>query len=256
MISLRATTKATRRVLGRIRLKLLRRVGLLKGDWNAGLPVELQHCEEVFKGNGSSLDPAEWQDCRDPNLELQEEFKALIPAAPGSVVRILDVGAGPLTRVGKRWEGRQLEVVPTDALAEQYMALMKKYSVTPPVPVTYALGEKLLEKFTPDSFDLAYASNSLDHTYDPVAAIGQMLAVVKPQHYVYLKHTANEGLNQRYHGLHQWNFDIRDGDFVVDNGRQVHSITAAYNAKAEISYEFKMIRGLKIVAAKLKKRAN
>jgi SAM-dependent methyltransferase len=147
-------------------------------------------------------------------------------------------------------------VVATDALAEQYTVLMQKYSIAAPVPVTFAHGEKLLEKFAPNSFDLAYASNSLDHTYDPVAAIGQMLAVVKPQHYVYLRHTANEGLRERYHGLHQWNFDIRGGDFVVDDGRRSHSITAAYNPEAEITYEFNVIRGVKMVVAKLKKIGN
>jgi SAM-dependent methyltransferase len=223
------------------------------GDWNSTLPTEVLHCEKIFEGGWRNMDPAEWRDCRDPNLELREELKALIPAPAGSVVRILDVGSGPLTRVGKRWAGRQLEVVAADPLAEQYNALMQRYSVAAPVPVTFAHGEKLLETFAPDSFDLVHASNSLDHTYDPVAAIGQMLAVVKPQHCVYLWHVANEGLREGYQGLHQWNFDIRGSDFVVHDGRRTQSITAAYKAKAEMTYEFRDDRGVKTVVAKLKK---
>jgi hypothetical protein len=254
VINLKASAKNARRMLGQTRIKLLRRVGLWKGDdWNSSLPTEVQHAEKVFKGEWRKIDPAAWRDARDPNLELHEELKALIPAPAGSVVRILDVGSGPLTQVGRRWDGRQLELVAVDPLAEQYNALMHKYSIVPPVPVTFAHGEKLLEKFAPDSFDLVHASNSLDHTYDPVATIGQMLAVVKPHHWVYLWHVANEGLREHYQGLHQWNFDIHGNDFIVNDGRQTHSITAAYKAKAEMTCEFRVQHGLKFVVAKFKK---
>src|SRR5262249_23151674 len=147
----------------------------------------------------------------DAELELQPELKELIPAPPGTIVRILDVGSGPFTHVGKRWPDRKVEIVPVDPLAEHYNQILDRLSIRPLVPAIFAEAEKLVERFAPDSFDLAYARNSLDHSYNPLAAIRSMLAVVKPQRYVYLWHVANEGVRERYTGLHQWNLDMRHG---------------------------------------------
>jgi ubiquinone/menaquinone biosynthesis C-methylase UbiE len=123
------------------------------------------------------------------------------------------------------------------------------------VPVTFAHAEKLTDHFPANSFDLAYASNSLDHSYDPLIAINQMLAVVKPSHHVYLWHLANEGRKACYTGLHQWNFDIRAGELVVDNGRRTQSVVNALNGRAEVTSEFQHAFGTKVVVAKLKKAA-
>jgi SAM-dependent methyltransferase len=244
-----------RHLLGGYGRKLLRRLGFLKRDWNAALPEEIQFWEWALKDDGRNWHPDEWRNCTNPNLDLQEELRQLIPAPPGARVRILDVGSGPLTRVGKQWPGRDLEIVPTDPLADKYNELFVKISLRPLVPPVVAHGEKLLDRFQPNYFDLAYASNSLDHSYDPVAAIGQMLAVTKPGHYVYLWHAVNEGVRERYSGLHQWNFDIRNGEFVVDDGRRTQSITATFKDQAEVSCEFAKYFHVPIVIAKLKKLA-
>src|SRR5258708_27206276 len=99
--SVREYARQARRVLRRSRKKVLRRLGLLKGDWQSGLSDELKFWEWSLKDDGRNWDPGEWRNAMDPNLDLQEELKELIPAGPGSVIRILDVGSGPLTRVGE-----------------------------------------------------------------------------------------------------------------------------------------------------------
>jgi SAM-dependent methyltransferase len=236
------------------RASLLRKLGLLAGDWKSSLPKELQFWDDALKDDGRYWDQDEWRNCTNPDLELQEDLKSLIPAPAGSVVRILDVGSGPLTRVGKRWEGRQIEIVPTDPLAEQYALLLSKHGIKPLVPSVFAHGEKLLDRFKTESFDLAYASNSLDHTYDPLTVIRQMLALVKPSHYVYLWHMANEGMRECYNGLHQWNFDIRKDHLVISDGRRpARSISAELGSGAEISCEFRTAFGAKAVVARIKK---
>jgi SAM-dependent methyltransferase len=255
MNTLRAVARKGRRFLADSRTKILRRMGLLKGDWTKGLSTELQFWEWALKDGGRNWEQNEWRNATNPNFELQDELKQLIPAPPGAVVRILDVGSGPLTRVGKCWPERTVQIVPADPLAEEYAALLARVSIRPLVPATFAHGEKLAERFAANSFDLAYASNSLDHSYNPVAVIEQMLAVVKPLHYVYLWHVANEGVREGYGGLHQWNFDIRRGEFVVDNGLQTQSIHAACNGKAEVNCEFQSAFGTRVVVAKLRKLA-
>ena len=226
---------------------------MLKADWKANLPEELQFWERALTNEGQHWDRNEYRERTDPNFELQDELKALIPAPPGSMVRILDVGAGPLTRVGKHWPGRDLQIIAVDPLAEEYNALLARIALRPLIPVTFAHGEKLAEHFPANSFDLAYASNALDHSYDPLVVINQMLTVVKPLCHVYLWHFANVGRVESYAGLHQWNFDIRGSEFVVDNGRRTQSVVNALRGRAEVTCEFQEAFGGKVVVAKLKK---
>jgi SAM-dependent methyltransferase len=253
MKKLKALAKQGRKKFRESRAKILRRLGFLNSDWDQNLPAELQFWDWALKDGARNWDQGEWRNCSDPNLELQPELKALIPAPVGAVVRILDVGSGPLTRVGKRWDGRDIQVVPVDPLANKYNRLLAIHQIKPIVAPVFAHGEKLLDQFAPNSFDLAYASNSLDHSYDPVLVIRQMLGVVKPGHYVYLWHVANEGARECYAGLHQWNFDIRKGEFVVDDGRKSQSVSAAFSGQVELDAEFQTAFNTRIVVAKLKK---
>jgi nitrite reductase/ring-hydroxylating ferredoxin subunit len=80
-----------------------------------------------------------------------------------------------------------------------------------------------------------------------------MLGVVKPGRYVYLWHVANEGARECYTGLHQWNFDIRKGEFVVDDGRKSQSVSDAFKGQVELDAEFQTAFETRIVVAKLKK---
>ena len=59
-----------------------------------------------------------------PGTELRERIRALIAAPEGVTVRVLDVGAGPLTALGKVWPGRTLELTAVDPLADEYNAIL------------------------------------------------------------------------------------------------------------------------------------
>jgi len=124
--------------------------------------------------------------------------------------KILDVGAGPLTVLGKRWKHGSLDIVPVDPLAEAYARSLKKHRIEPAVPTLYGDGEKLTEIFPENHFDLAYANNAVDHSQNPLECIRQMIAVVKPGRYVLLEHKKNEAQTQKYTGLHFWNFSLDD----------------------------------------------
>ena len=244
------------RVKGKLRQiqgRALRSLGIQKRQWAESLPDEIAFWENALREGGRAWDPKELQKRLNPDLELQDDLKALIDAPPQSVVRILDVGAGPLTTLGKRWEGRQLQIVAVDPLAEKYDALLDSLSICPPVKTVFGRGESLLQRFKENEFDLAYASNSLDHSEDPIDTIRQMLAVVKDLHFVYLWHFANAGLAANYEGLHQWNFDIEGDDFVLKGARRTFSLAAEFKAQAELQAEATTGYGNKVVIAKLKK---
>jgi SAM-dependent methyltransferase len=162
----------------------------------------------------------------------EEQYRArLDPAAPVSErllaeclesirereVRILDVGAGPLTTLGKTFPGKELAITAVDPLADDYDALLARAGVTPPVRTVAGHGERLLDGFGAGTFHVAYAANALDHSYDPMLVIRNMVEVVRPGGYVVLLHRRNEAETKDYLGLHQWNFDVRAGRLVIWN---------------------------------------
>jgi SAM-dependent methyltransferase len=149
-------------------------------------------------------------------------------------VRIIDVGAGPITKLGVRYPGKGITVVPVDPLAVQYERLLQSRGVEPPVRTIQAHGEHLLRHFRPESFDVAYAVNSLDHSYDPVRIIANMVKLVTSDGVVLLRHARNEGENERYCGLHQWNFDAREGDLVVWNHAVDHKLSEELEPGAQV----------------------
>ena len=169
-----------------------------------GLIEELAFWETVIATGGDWPDDTRHR--LDPASELQESLRNLIPAPEGSVVRILDVGAGPLTSVGKRWDGREVIVDAIDPLADEYRALLERHGKVAPVPTARCEGENVALHFEADTFDIVYARNSLDHAEDPIACIGAMLTVVKPGCPVVLEHSVREAIRQNHAGLHAWDF--------------------------------------------------
>jgi SAM-dependent methyltransferase len=247
---LRPVRRELRTALNRVR----RRLGLLGEAWQEALPAELQFWQRALSDPSRHWLVSEYRERMDPNLELQPELQALIDAPAGAVVRILDVGAGPLTKVGKKWSGRTVQLYPVDPLAEQYRAMLQQLNLQPPVLTQLGHGERLREQFQDNSFDLACASNSLDHSYDPLRAIEQMVSVVKPGASVYLWHFAQVGLREGYHGLHQWNFDIQNGELTLSDGRGTrHELGKIFAGRAQVTCEWTQYTGCPVVIGKLRK---
>ncbi|MCF4009995.1 class I SAM-dependent methyltransferase [Rheinheimera sp. UJ63] len=151
----------------------------------------------------------------DANAPLQPELAALLPAKSMHCLKVLDIGAGPMSKVGKRHNGSNIELVAIDPIADKYQALLKQLALTPPVATLPGFGERLREQFSDNSFDLIHARNCIDHCRDPLLVIQQAISVLKPQCYFYLNHYRNEGIAANYYGLHQWNFDAINGNFVI-----------------------------------------
>ena len=169
------------------------------------------------------------------------------------MIRILDVGSGPLTRIGSHWPGHEVQITATDPLAEHYNKLLKNLEIPQRVPVTFAHGEKLLETFAPNSLTWPMPSNSLDHSYDPLKAIEQMLAVVKPDCHVYLWHFSNAAKHECYQGLHQWNFEMAKNDFVISDGTASHSLASHFGPAIRLECEITRAFDAEVVIARIKK---
>jgi SAM-dependent methyltransferase len=169
--------------------------------------------------------PDEYRSRLDPDSQLDESL--IVERLPelGDEVSILDVGAGPLTILGKRYPGKTLRITPVDPLAREYDTLLAEFGIEAPIRTDFCPGEQLLKKFPPGHFDIAYARNSIDHSYDPAAIVRNMVTLVQPGGYVLLRHVRREGEHQKYSGFHQWNLDVEDGHFVLWNRVGKHDLT-------------------------------
>jgi SAM-dependent methyltransferase len=200
--------------------------------WRENLPEEVAYWEDWIRTKGGKYSD-DFAFRLDPDAGLQEE---IIKYVRDDSCKILDVGAGPFTYLGKTRNGRRVDITAVDPLADDYEAILVKHQVEPPVRTLRAEAEKLSELFAPSSFDIAYARNCLDHSSDPVRAIDQMLLVTKPGGIVYLSHRINEGQNEQYSGLHRWNFQERNGDFMITSpGRRSANITKRVKTKAKVT---------------------
>jgi SAM-dependent methyltransferase len=181
--------------------------------WESALDGEVAFWRKYLETKGAGW--AGYAERTDPALPLQPEITRLIRVHHGSPVRVLDVGAGPLTWVGRTSDDWDLEVVAVDALGDHYADLLAEAGVVPPVVTQTCESERLTEKFGAGTFDVVTARNTLDHSYDPVRAIGQMLDVAKAGAPLLLVHHRNTAEDESYRGMHQWNFEAADDSLVV-----------------------------------------
>ena len=203
--------------------------------WGRGLTHEVGWWRRWITEGGRRW-PDEFRARLDPETPLREILiEALLPSIAHDPVRILDVGAGPATSLGKVHPGRALRITAVDPLADEYAALWRDVGILPPVPTMRGTGERLVELFGRAAFDIAYARNALDHTIDPLAVVEQMLEVVDENGYVVLSHSRNEATKARYRGLHQWNISLDGDELVVSRPRRRINLSRELGGRAVLA---------------------
>jgi SAM-dependent methyltransferase len=183
--------------------------------WQRELRSEVRFWKEYLDGKGLQFSE-DYATRLNPETPLQLDLAELLGLSDGPV-RVLDVGAGPLTVLGKNYQGRKLDITAVDALADAYDEELRKLSVVPPVRTTACETEKLTNRFGTGVFDLVYAQNTLDHTYDPARCVREMVAVGKPGAVIAARHKNDEARVEAYEGLHQWNLTVEDGRWLLWN---------------------------------------
>ncbi len=184
--------------------------------WETGKQNELRFWRDFFATKGGK-----WQQNylqrQDSNLPLQNYINQYLRKTIeiGSTAKILDAGAGPLTFVGKKSPICNLDLIAVDALANEYDQILAEFDITPIVRTQYCDVEKLTSRFALNYFDLVHIRNALDHSYDPLLGILQMLDVVKPGGYVLINTKIDEGEDENYLGFHNWNFRCQRGQFII-----------------------------------------
>lgn len=82
--------------------------------------------------------------------------------------------------------------------------------------------ELLDNKYGQNSFDMVHMSNSLDHCFDALNGIYQLIYICKIGGKIILRHTENEAERSEYEGFHQWNLSVHneENSFIIWRGKR------------------------------------
>ncbi len=193
-----------------------------KEQWVDGIRYEVDFWSAWVENRGG-IWSRDFTDRLDPELPLRDRLHELVSGIEGDNISILDCGAGPLTILGKKHATKNIKIIAIDALANEYQKL--QFPLPPPIVTEYCETERILEKFSKGSFDISYARNTLDHSYDPIICIMSMIDVTRSGGYIYIQHSANEAEREQYKGMHQWNFCIENNSLFIWNQLERHNIS-------------------------------
>lgn len=127
-------------------------------------------------------------------------------------VRIIDIGSGPYPITGQLLDGVKIDVYNCDQ--QDFGYFWEKYNATPMFPIEVQNMEHLT--YPDNFFDIAHCVNALDHTPDALAALKEMLRVVKPGGWIYIDCALIQHTNRGHR--HFWDA-LEDGTFVNEKAK-------------------------------------
>jgi SAM-dependent methyltransferase len=202
-------------------------------QWSSGIDHELSFWRQWLSTRG-----ANWPEDFKSRMALNRAFPDDILKASGAKMPerplIVDVGSGPVSPAPATVDGRRAKLIPCDPLAPFYDVLLNECGVEPPVRTQFAFAEDLSSFFDHDSVDIVFCANALDHSFEPLRGIEEMLAVVKSSGLVHLSHRINEAESEAYAGFHQWNFNEEAGRFIIWNRSERIDVNDALDGVATL----------------------
>jgi len=117
--------------------------------------------------------------------------------------RVLDMGAGPMSCAAWGAEISEMELVAIDPLGDEYAKIIDKYGIDFPVKTQTMRGEDMAENFAPDSFDIVFTRNALDHTESPRDCLKAAATVLCNGGLFIHVGKIREGTNASWNGAHK-----------------------------------------------------
>lgn len=164
-------------------------------------------------------------------------------------IKLIDIGSGPFAVSSSK---SNVCITAVDPLAYGYKHLKQKYKISAGATPEYCMVERLTEKFDANTFDIVYMRNALDHAFNPIFGIMQMIAICKIGGKVVLQHSANEALRENYHGFHQWNLCVENGSFIVWRRDDKYNVSKMLSEYADVIIEDKPENWVGVIMAKKK----
>jgi SAM-dependent methyltransferase len=199
--------------------------------WFNGISSELHFWKHYIETKGIEW-RTDWKDLisNDRKFVLEKYLNS-------ETTRFLDAGSGPFSSCGLKTSKTRLDFYACDPLAYIYKALKIKNGISTGITPEFAMVERLVEKYGTNNFDIVHMRNALDHSFNPLIGIIQMLSVCKIGGKVILQHAKNEAENANYSGFHQWNICIEISEFVVWRPGIKYNVTKILKGYADVLIE-------------------
>lgn len=192
---------------------------------------EMMYWADVLQGKPESwaqdFHRADVKDCLDV---VADNFKIR-----GTPVKVLELGAGPRSRMTEGYDSGLFDLVAVDPLADRYKKRFsgREFLMT-------GRGEDVDKKFPAESFHMAYASNAIDHGIDPRRIVEATRRVLKPKGVLAVCGNTCEGEQAGYFGIHRHDLMFQDGQLLwrtkgmdwrslTDGFRHIAGVGQTYN---------------------------
>ncbi|MEQ8768463.1 MAG: hypothetical protein RL885_31450 [Planctomycetota bacterium] len=155
------------------------------------------------------------------------------PACPGFLIRlveeqtqalgrqpyVLDFGAGPFSTLGYLHHKQLARVLPVDALAEEFRALLARHDIEWPLTPRLAIGELLMDQGEPETFDIVNVTNALDHTQAPALTWLNLFHLTRTGGYLIHKHSEREASHENFDQLHQFDLFPKETSLWIEDSK-------------------------------------
>lgn len=198
-------------------------------EWISSVDTEVAFWSDWFETKGLL-----WPEAYAKLTSGKIEFAYPEIVAGRDLLKVLDVGSGPISGLGNIVDGVSIELSACDPLAFAYRDMLIRAGINPYVVTDFALTEKLCDTYQKNSFDIVNMTNALDHAINPLLGVFNMLAVCKKGGLVVLHHRENEAEFEHYVGLHQWNISEDSGNLLFWNQTNRINVTSILGENAEV----------------------
>jgi SAM-dependent methyltransferase len=133
-------------------------------------------------------------------------------------INVANVGSGPCVPLRVTHPTHKIHMLHIDPLWPYYERILeaagyRARTFTAPFPA-----ETMDQALPHNHFHITWSRNALDHSWDPLKGIKNMIKITRPQGKIIVLVNANEGVRESYHGLHKWNFQpTPDGECELWN---------------------------------------
>lgn len=201
--------------------------------WLDGVASELTYWNnDMLNKGGIFCSGFSMATSRDRRFNLEEDLPI---ESYGKDYKVIEVGSGPYGSCGLVTDKVNLNLVAVDPLASAYKTLKEKYGIDNGLKLETGFVELLNHKYAENSFDMVYMRNALDHCFDPIFGLYQLLYICRIGGKVVLMHDENEAEHANYDGFHQWNLSCRDGMFTIWRPGIEYDVAAILGDMVEVS---------------------
>ena len=131
-------------------------------------------------------------------------------------LHIVDFGCGPVSMIGTKDDTYKIKILGIDPLINEYNKILDDKKLVRPHDVAcmecedaHLIGE--------NTFDIVFTRNAIDHSREPDKIMMSGKHLCKTNGLFQIRVHQNEGKNQNYAGLHQWNFYVDNEDVIIES---------------------------------------